>query len=200
MPDELAASEQHAASCREASVRQHAAPDQEAAALQYAVSHAHTVPRPGESKRYHLVSVWHIPAPASRVWAAFADLESWPRWWRGIRTVRVAKPGAEDGLGTAGTIIVGSPLGYRLRVDAIVVAVNPPREATISVSGEFRGSGRWRAEECGAVTRITMVYCVTTRRRIVRLIGHFGPWAHRWVMRAGERGLMRWLLAATDGE
>ncbi|MGH8887165.1 MAG: SRPBCC family protein [Egibacteraceae bacterium] len=50
---------------------------------------------------YHFGTRWVVQALRDQVWQAIAEAETWPTWWKGVRSVEVLDPGAADGVGTA---------------------------------------------------------------------------------------------------
>ena len=86
---------------------------------------------------------------------------------------------------------VASPLGYGLRFTTRVLEVEAPARASLRVTGDLRGVGVWSARSSRNGTEARIMWCVTSRRRSVRLFRVLAPWAHGRVMRAGERALAK---------
>lgn len=47
---------------------------------------------------YNFQSTWKINAPLEKVWDALNDPLSWPKWWTGLKEVRLMDPGKENGI------------------------------------------------------------------------------------------------------
>ncbi len=153
--------------------------------------HRHTLPGPRESAPFHLVSVWTVPTTAERAWPVLADVVRWPAWWSGIASVRVVRPGSADGLGRCAELVVWSVLGYRLTLQVELTGATTPYRTSLAVRGDLRGTGTWAAQEHDGRTEMTIVWCVVTDRRILRLLRPVARWAHARTMVAGEAGLRR---------
>lgn len=151
--------------------------------------HTHIDTGPGESAPFHFESTWQVPGNPATVWNVLSDMERWPHWWPGMSSARLLRDGDAQGQGKTVEFSVSSPLGYSLGFTVAVTSVAAPREATLTVDGDLRGVGLWSARPVGDGTVASIVWCVTSRRRSVRLFRGLAPWAHGWVMRAGERGL-----------
>ncbi|GAB3051105.1 SRPBCC family protein [Sediminivirga luteola] len=149
-----------------------------------------------QDRPFRFTSVWTVPAPPERVWEILSDADSWPSWWPGVSTARTVRTAGDqdDPTGTRVVLTVRSPLGYRLRFRIELTGAERPRRASMSVSGDLHGTGRWEARPDPARqgrTRIVLLWHVGSRRRLVRATGRLARGAHRLVMTAGERGLRR---------
>lgn len=144
-------------------------------------AHRHTDPEPGESAAFHFETTWRIAASRRRVWDVWSDVSSWQDWWPGLSYSR------RDG--DHAQLVVRSPLGYRLRFTLALLASDPPEDARFGVAGDLRGIGHFTGVPDGDGTRVQIVWCVVTRRRLVGLLRPVARWAHGAVMRAGEKGL-----------
>jgi hypothetical protein len=148
-----------------------------------------------------LVSHWRIDAPVDRVWAALNELETWPRWWPCVRSVRLLKVGRADGVGSVRRIEWATRPPCDLVVD--VEAVESLRHERLrgrshgKSPGQLRGEGLWLLRSDGGSTDVTAVWRVELAPRWMRwlapvLVPLF-RWNHRSVMRAGGLGLARHL-------
>lgn len=149
--------------------------------------HQHVHPQSGECAAFHFESCWRVNARAADVWSVLSDIESWSQWWPGLP---VAVP-ADDTVapGSRADITVISPIGLRLCFGIELQDVNSPNFVMFSAAGDLRGTGAWSLTETGPITTITSVWCVTTRRRPIRMMRPVAAWMHSLVMRAGHRGL-----------
>ena len=74
-----------------------------------------------------------VDAPPERVWSVAVDARHLPRWERHIESVDDVPP---DGLSTgASYTVVMRFVGVRARVHAAVLEWDPPRSATVRLSG-----------------------------------------------------------------
>ena len=153
--------------------------------------HAHTVPGPGESAPFHLVSVWTVPTTAELTWPVLVDVVRWPSWWPGIASARVVRPGSADGLGRCAALVVRSVLGYRLALQVELTDAAAPYRTSLTVRGDLRGTGTWTAHDQHNGTRMTIVWCVVTERSLLRVLRPVARWAHGRTMAAGQAGLRR---------
>ncbi|AGF72040.1 SRPBCC family protein [Corynebacterium halotolerans] len=149
------------------------------------MAHRHTLARQGESAPFHFETTWRVPAEAEQVWRVLSDVSSWPDWWPGMRTARMR------GSGDRASLMVQSPLGYRLRFAIALLSSEPPTSAELTVDGDLRGEGSFTAHQDADGTRLTITWCVVTRRRLIGAVRPVATWAHDAVMAAGQRGLRR---------
>lgn len=161
--------------------------------------HEHETSYSGESAPFHLPSHWHIKHPPMRVWDVFSDIEHWDQWWPGLQNSDVVHDGDTDGEGTHAVLTVHRPLCADLKLHLAVTASSPPGSARVEVSGDLRGHGHWKAAtDSDGSARITIVWCVVTSKRLLRVARPFGRWAHSRVMDAGGKALSTHLDSQTD--
>lgn len=96
-----------------------------------------------------------------------------------------------SGEGDRAWLMVRSPLGYRLRFTIDLVSAEAPYAAELAVDGDLRGVGSLRARRDGDGAELKILWCVVTRRRLVRALRPLASWAHAVVMAAGQWGLRR---------
>lgn len=151
---------------------------------------------------FDLVSQWTIPAPVDRVWAALTDLESWPRWWRGVVAVRTLRRGDAAGRGAVERIEWSTCCGRRIVTDVEAIEVVPNELLRGRSRGQLQGEGLWLLRGEGGRTLVTYVWRVKVERGWMRwfapLLAPLFRWNHRAVMRAGERGLTRHLAGGDE--
>lgn len=147
--------------------------------------HRHTAAGQGESAPFHFETTWRVGAGVERTWEVLSDLSAWPRWWPGMRAAHLSRDGSRAAL------TVQSPFGYRLNFTLDLVDSRPPRTAGFTASGDLRGAGGFRAEPDGTGTRMTIMWCVVTSRRLLSGARPFARLAHGLVMAAGQWGLRR---------
>lgn len=136
--------------------------------------------------RYVFSSVWSLPVPAVRVFAALSRLDEYPAWWPQVRHARRID---DETCGLA----VRSALPYTLRI----VAHHARRDPAAGVlearlSGDLVGHSRWTVLATPAGVRCRFEEDVHLARPILRRLGFARPAFranHALMMRAGERGL-----------
>jgi hypothetical protein len=145
-------------------------------------------------RAFHLVSRWRIEASAGDVYAALVDLESLPRWWPGIESVRghPARPGCVR-------IVLRGLLPVRLRIDVRIAEARPGCEIRFDAHGDLVGTGRWTLHASGRATEVTLTWDVRLAHPLLARLPDFLRPAlaasHHFVMWRGERGLNRALMA-----
>lgn len=139
--------------------------------------------------RFRFVTTWTLRTAPQDAWDVVSDVGSWAHWWPGISSSEVVRPGDESGVGLRTALAVRSPLGYTLRFGVEVTEARRPHAVRARVVGDLRGSGRIEATPASATTLLTITWEVASRRRAIRLLRPLAPWAHGFVMDAGERRL-----------
>ena len=140
--------------------------------------------------RFH--HVWHVPADARTTFAALADVDRYPLWWPQIRGVRRIDE-------QSGHAYVRSLLPYTLDL-LLTREVEDPDAGLLRVriGGDLEG---WSEFRLPVVTH-TVTHAEYRQEATMTAAGlqHLVPVAtplltlnHAWMMRAGERGLARWL-------
>jgi uncharacterized protein YndB with AHSA1/START domain len=151
------------------------------------MSHEHVTPRPGESAPFHFENRWTVPADAKAVWEVLEKVEQWPQWWPGLAA---AEP-ADDYVvpGSRANIVVRTPIGTALRFTIEITQMQPPHLVELAAHGDLRGEGVWTLTEEHGITHVDSLWCVTSRRRMIKMLRPIASFTHGIVMRAGERGL-----------
>jgi len=132
------------------------------------------------TKRYSLITRWHLEAPIERVWEALIAVEEWPRWWRFVQAVVELNKGDEEGVGAVRRYTWSSRLPYRLSFDMRTTALERPRLLEGVAVGELTGVGRWRLSPMGATTHVQYEWVVTTAKRWMNLLGPLLEPVFRW--------------------
>jgi hypothetical protein len=144
---------------------------------------------------YSFLTTWCVAAPIERVWEVLSTAEQYPEWWKGVRSVTVLEPGADDrhGLGTLYRLQWRSKLPYSLEFDSRVTRVEEPHLLEGQASGELEGKGVWRLFSSAAGTAVLYNWDVSTTRawmnRLAPLARPVFAWNHDYVMRQGAFGL-----------
>ncbi|MFF7531299.1 SRPBCC family protein [Streptomyces bobili] len=142
---------------------------------------------------YRFLSRWPLPAPPAAVYTALERAEDYPRWWPQVREVTRL----DD---ATGLVTVRSLLPYALTFTAREVRRDPAAGVLeIAMTGDIEGWARWKvtAHGTGSLARYEQVVDVTKpllRRFAVPGRPLFRA-NHRLMMRAGRRGLLRYLEA-----
>ncbi|MFD5271109.1 SRPBCC family protein [Streptomyces sp. NPDC058335] len=143
--------------------------------------------------RYRFLSRWPLPAPPSAVYAALERAEDYPRWWPQVREViRLGD--------TTGVMTIRSLLPYAMTFTAHEVRRDPVAGVLeIAMTGDIEGWARWTvtAHGTGSLARYEQVVEVT-KPLLKRFAVPGRPLFranHRLMMRAGRRGLLRYLEA-----
>lgn len=137
--------------------------------------------------RYRFRSEWRVRAGADAVYAALADVESYPSWWRQVRRARWL----DD---RSGEITCRSLLPYDL---TFVIARDreDPVERVLrgTLTGDLNGSSQWTITADGDAAVAVFDEDVTVGRRMLRAAGVVARPAltfnHGLMMRSGEAGL-----------
>ena len=152
------------------------------------------------SKRFELVTYWHLAASVERVWQCLYDTDSWPSWWPSVSKVEILRSGREpDGVGAIRRLHWKTALPYDLVFDVEVVEIEPLRRIEGRAVGELEGSGIWtlRPEGGGTIVRYDWNVDVTKywMRLLAPVLRPIFAWNHGVVMRRGEIGLASRLRA-----
>lgn len=150
---------------------------------------------------YSFVSEWRTPASPARCWGEVERMllsDRGTSWWPAVGVdPRPASLAVGESLG----LRVRSPLGYVLRVRLLLTGVEEGRMLSATSDGDLKGFGSLMIAERLDGARLTWEWRVTTQPRWMNAtafaLAPLFRGAHRRVMAAGERGMLRAL--ATDG-
>lgn len=147
---------------------------------------------------FEYVSHWRLRSPPARVWAALTEVEAWSQWWPYVRQVQTLRRGDASGLGALRRITWGSRLPYGFTLDVECTEAERERRLRGRASGQLQGEGLWELTPAGdGGTRLRYTWRLELNTRWMRLLAPLAAplfrWNHDSVMRAGERGLQRWL-------
>jgi len=138
---------------------------------------------------YKFITCWHIHAPLPQVWELIKDIRRWHEWWRGVLEVHEIRKGNEDDIGTCFGHTWRSYLPYKLQFETEISKVLPYECIEAIVSGELKGTGRWKFEN-GKKNQTIVYYhwnVMTTK-----------PWMNltapllKGVFRSNHNAVMRW--------
>ena len=145
---------------------------------------------------YSFLTTWIVGAPRADVWQAIYELERWPEWWPGVRSVEKLEDGDRDGIGARYRHEWRSVIPYPVRFETRITRIEKPHVIEADAHGELAGTGRWRFFD-GRETTVTYEWNVRTTRTWMNLVAPVaGPifhWNHNVVMHQGGEGLARLL-------
>lgn len=148
---------------------------------------------------YRLTTQWRFNAPLDAVWNAIADADGWPAWWPGIAGVTL-EPGDTQGLGALRRYTCRGALPLRLHFVARVTRVVPWQLIEGRACGDLTGQGCCRLTHAQGQTTVYFDWQVQTTglwlNRLAPLTHSLLRWNHDRLMRAGGRGLERYLAAS----
>ena len=153
---------------------------------------------------YSFLTTWILDASRDSVWDAIYEIERWPDWWRGVRSVEKLEQGDADGLGALYNQEWRSVIPYPVRFRTRITRIEPPYLLEADAEGELAGTGRWRFFD-GRETAVTYEWNVRTTQPWMNLVAPVARpifrWNHNAVMHNGGEGLagllMTKLLAVT---
>lgn len=143
---------------------------------------------------------WLVAAGHREVVDVLAEPLAYPRWWPQCRSAHPGGPTGPDGREGHDSVVleVRSALPYTLRL--ALTRAHEDRAGgllAVRIHGDLRGWAVMRVRPEGTSTRVLY------RQRVIVAAPGIARWArpaapvlranHAWMMRAGERGLRRWL-------
>lgn len=140
---------------------------------------------------YAFLSRWEVPATAEECWAILEDAlrDGAIPWWPAVRVGRAPRNPAP---GDEVTLVVRSPLGYRLRVELRLTEVSAPTVIAAESAGDLIGRGRLEVAPANGGAVLTWRWEVEPTRRWMRagafVLRPAFTAAHRVVMYRGEKG------------
>lgn len=142
---------------------------------------------------YTFLTTWILDAPRKDVWNAIYEIESWPSWWRGVRSVEKLEDGIDDGgVGARYRHEWRSVIPYPVRFETRITRIELPHLIEAQADGELAGTGRWRFFG-GRETAVTYEWNVRTTRAWMNLAAPIARpifrWNHNVVMHQGGAGL-----------
>jgi hypothetical protein len=143
------------------------------------------------AQRYEFRSEWRIPAPPDAVYAALADVESYPTWWHQIRTAHWIDE-------HRGQLTCRSLLPYDLTF-VIAREIEDPGARILRgrLTGDLNGVSQWTITSNGSGSVAVFDEDVSVGSGMLRAAGLLARPAlkfnHGLMMRSGESGLRRFL-------
>ena len=151
-------------------------------------------------RHFDLVSHWRLHASVDAVWDVLTDVEDWPQWWPGLRSVRTLRAARPGGVGGVRRLEWDTGLPYGLCIAVETVEVLRHERLRGRASGTLCGDGLWLLRGQGGLTDVTYVWRVELgpwwMRCLAPLLAPLFRWNHERLMRAGGAGLARRLRAS----
>lgn len=141
---------------------------------------------------YQFRSSWWLPGvPVARVFDAVVDLESYPRWWPDVRSVRRIDDDTAE-------VVCRSSLPYRLVISMHREHQDPVAgRVRVRLGGDLEGILAGVLRAAGGGTRLEILQQVRARKPLLRRLDvvarPFFRANHTWMMRRGHRGLAAYL-------
>lgn len=149
---------------------------------------------------YSFVTHWKFAAPLERVWKEIRDMDSWPEWWRYVKSVEVITTGDENDIGSVRRIVWKTALLYHLRFDSELVSIDFHKRMEGRAFGDLTGTGLWTFTYEAGITTVRYDWTVHTTKKWMNFLDPIARplfrWNHDMVMKGGHKGLIRKL--ATD--
>ena len=147
---------------------------------------------------YSFVTTWKFNASIEKVWAIIRDMDSWPAWWKYVKSVKLITAGDADDIGSVRRIIWTTALPYELTFDSELVSVEHLKSIKGKAYGDLTGVGIWTFTYENGVTSVQYDWIVNTTKKWMNLIAPIAKplfkWNHDKVMEAGYHGLKERLL------
>jgi quercetin dioxygenase-like cupin family protein len=140
---------------------------------------------------YEFVDEWDVEAPRDAVFAALADVRTYPDWWRPVYIG--VESGEPSGVGHTATQRFKGRLPYRLTTRTTTTRHEPPHVLEVDVDGDLRGRGTWTLDEpASGRTHVRFDWRVFADRPLLRVLTP--------VLRPAFRANHAWAIArARDG-
>ncbi len=147
---------------------------------------------------YSFLTTWILDARHEDVWDAIYEIERWPEWWPGVRSVQKLEHGDPNGVGSLYRHEWRSVIPYPVRFETRITRIELPHLIEAAADGELAGTGRWRFFG-GRETAVTYEWNVRTTRAWMNAVAPIARpifrWNHNAVMHRGGEGLARLLGA-----
>jgi hypothetical protein len=153
---------------------------------------------------YSFVTRWQTAAPLERVIDVLKEVDRWPAWWQGVRSVERIAEGDADGIGATHRFTFRGRLPYSLAFTVRVTEVAAPNRLTGEATGELEGTGVWTLRDGGGATHIRYDWNVRTTRWWMNLLAPIArplfARNHDLIMEWGRIGLGSQLGVPVQGE
>jgi mannose-6-phosphate isomerase-like protein (cupin superfamily)/uncharacterized protein YndB with AHSA1/START domain len=141
---------------------------------------------------YAFADEWDVDAPRAAVFAALADGESYPRWWRPVYLS--VKSGGAPAVGTRSSQHFKGRLPYHLHTNSVITRFEPSSVLEADVTGDLRGHGTWTlTDHIGGGRHVRFDWVVHADRPLLRaltpLLRPALRWNHAWAIARAVEGL-----------
>ncbi|MGZ8193479.1 MAG: SRPBCC family protein, partial [Methylobacter sp.] len=100
--------------------------------------------------KFHLTTIWLIPAPVKTVWSCLVDTETWPSWWKYVIAVEQTAEGDSSGINNIRRYYWRTCLPYSLMLNLRVTQIQANRFINVKVTGDLQGDGSCRLSSISA--------------------------------------------------
>lgn len=149
--------------------------------------------------QYSFVTTWKFNAPLEKVWLIIRDMDSWPEWWKYVKSVKLTSAGDTDDIGSIRRIVWTTALPYELTFDSELVSVQHLKCIKGKAVGDLTGVGVWTFSIENGVTSVQYDWVVSTTKKWMNLFVPIArplfKWNHDKVMKAGYKGLKQRLMS-----
>ena len=141
---------------------------------------------------YVFVDEWDVRAPIDAVFAALADVETYPQWW--TPTYLEARSDGPLGPGRISRQRFKARLPYTLSTTSEIEDWDPPHRFSTQVTGDLSGTGIWTLTDRGdGVVHVRFDWRVHADRALLRVLTPvLRPvfrWNHAQAIRQAMAGL-----------
>jgi uncharacterized membrane protein len=144
---------------------------------------------------YHFVTEWKFNAPLEKVWNEIRSMDTWPEWWKYVKSVELRKEGSPDDLHSVRRITWNTALPYTITFDSELTDLLPYKRIAGNVFGELKGTGIWTFSHEQHMTHVKYEWNVITTKwwmnKLAPVAHRIFSWNHDKVMDAGYDGLKR---------
>ena len=144
---------------------------------------------------YNFITDWKFNAPVENVWKEIHSMDTWPEWWKYVKSVRLVRAGDQDDLQSIRRITWSTALPYTITFDSELIFLKPYERIEGNVYGELTGTGTWIFFYENNHTHVRYEWRVETTKKWMNLLEPIArplfKWNHDKVMQAGYEGLQK---------
>ena len=142
---------------------------------------------------YRFVDRWFVPAPPGQAYDAIGDTLGYPGWWGRVFLTVEGDEGPPKP-GRRAKIVSRGLLPYKLRWEAQIVEADAPNGFSITMTGDFVGTGAWSFEAADGGTNAVFDFRPRVEKPIVKyltpVLRPLFRWNHGWAMKRGQEGVL----------
>ena len=120
-------------------------------------------------------------------------MDSWPEWWKYVKSVQLIKTGDENDIGSVRRIVWSTALPYTLTFDSELIFIDYLKRIEGKAFGDLSGWGIWTFTSDGNFTTVQYDWQVSTTKKWMNIFAPIAEplfkWNHDKVMNAGYDGL-----------